>query len=81
MRYSPIGKFDPNAKFVAARVMTFDGLKLEPGDAIDVSNMGRTRIRQLFEARRIKFAPAPAEQKPVVSQTPNVVQRRTERGK
>ena len=61
MAYRSLPKFNPEARFVANRAFLFNGLQLQPGDAVE--GVPQRRLRQLFEARMVVAAPAAAQAK------------------
>ena len=61
MAYRSLPKFNPEARFIANRAFLFNGLQLQPGDAVE--GVPQRRLRQLFEARVVIAEPAAAQVK------------------
>ncbi len=57
MAYRVLTKFDPGAKYLAARVLLVAGTEINPGGVVPKRKLTERRLRQLFHARRIVAAP------------------------
>ena len=61
MAYRSPPKFDREARFVANRAFLFNGLQIQPGDA--VLGIPDRRLRQLYGMRHVLMVPPAAQHK------------------
>jgi hypothetical protein len=63
-------EFDPRREFVTRQDFLFDGKPYVVGQAIDKGRFTTRRLRQLYDVRRIEFAPEVPASKPRVEPLP-----------
>lgn len=69
-RFAARKPFHPSGAFVAIRGFTFNGEEIKPGDPVDIAAIGGRRAEQLYDQKRIDYAPDGVERAAKASSAP-----------